>query len=154
MKTWSRLKDTLVIPRWKAGCTECKEHVPRLTNDLFKLSLRCLDNFSWNAKFTFGPSMLRWSKELVSNSLSTTTCKASYISVLKNCSVWLRGRDVFSLILIFPSRVGWKTHWLESIAGFFFVFCPPSLILWDLWWEDTCDLTDPSILKAFLQIVQ
>ena len=33
-----------------------------LRNALSKLSLRCLNNFSWKAKFTFGPSMLRWSK--------------------------------------------------------------------------------------------
>ena len=62
VKDWPRSKDKLVIPRRKAVCTGCNENVPRLRNDLSKWSLMYLNNFSWNAKFTFSPFMLRWSK--------------------------------------------------------------------------------------------
>ena len=39
VKKWPRLKDILAAPRQKAVCTGCKTYVPRLRNDLSRLSL-------------------------------------------------------------------------------------------------------------------
>ena len=95
-----------------------------------------------------------WVSLCKSNSVFWVSNMQSFIYFTSaTCSTRFRGRDVFLIMLIFASRVDWKTRWLGSIAVLFFLFCTPSSILWDLWWKNTCDFQDPSIMKAFLQIV-
>ena len=80
------------IPRRKVVCTWFKKHEPRLRNDLSKLSLRCLNNFSWNTKFMFDTWPIHAKMKQVrflwqgSSSLSTTDClKWSTRSPLVQC---------------------------------------------------------------------